>query len=1305
MPKIRLFRASIASIFIVCLLLASSESALAQAPPWTGVVADEARPAGTSTSGGQMWTVQNALSGDGRFMAFTTERALLPDDTNLQMDVYLRDRHTGELTRVSLLSTGEQSDNASHSASISRDGRFVVFTSCGTNLAAPVGGFSCEIYVHHRGQATTTLISRGPGGESQTSYNMGPPAISADGRFVLFSGNFEAQPNYNYKYFFVRDRDGDGDGTFDEPGESTTTQISGLAVGDESITWTAWSAISGDGRWVAYTAVTYDYTATHIGTRLFLHDRGNGTTVRVDQPAIANYGQSSFPTFSDTGELVYVTSVSHLVPGDTDPYSMDLFVVDLATLAHSRISRQAGDYEWYPAISANGAYVVYQSDQEVIAFDRAAGTWQTVNLHPDGAVDQGWVSGGFPSINADGSAIAFMGTSEMLVDGNGLGHNGIFVATAVDLSPSDISAPGSAGSYSFDIAVPENVAWTLDFSDETGIETVAPVSGSGPATVDVSLRENLSGAGRDHIIALGSKKVTIQQAAGTGDDVVTPSSGPVDGGTEVTILGHGFADGAVVTFGGAYAASVTWVSATEIVAVTPPHTAPQWVTVLVTNPDEEVFTFTDAFRYADVTAPEITPTIVGTEGSNGWYVSDVQLTWTVTDAESAVKLETCEDRLFTNDTWYDARCAAESDGGAAETSVQVKIDRYAPSVVIESPEWRTYQVGESAAITFSCDDSLSGVASCSGSQEGALDTSTPGTFEFTATAVDEAGNTVTESVTYTVGRLTPVITWTDPSAVSYPSGLGGSQLNATADVPGTFSYSPAAGTILDAGYHALTVTFTPTDQNAYEQATASVYFEVMPGTVTITWPASDDITYGTPLGPIQLNATHNALEGQLDYFQPAGTLLDAGTHTLTVMYVPESNYDYAFAEKTITVLKANPTLTWSSPSSIIYGVGLNATQLNATANVAGTFQYSPAAGTVLNAGTHTLNVTFNPADAQNYNAAATSVTIVVITATPAVTWLNPAAITYGTALGSTQLNATANIEGTFDYSPAPGTHLSAGTHTLTATFTPSDANYTAVARDVSIVVTKATPVVSWPGPAGITYGTALGPTQLNAAASTDGTFAYSPASGTVLDAGTHTLFVTFSPADASNYHPATASQSVVVTPQALTVAATNAGKVFGEALPAFSVTSSGLVNGDTIASLAGTLSFSTTATATSAPGSYSVSPSGLTSPNYAITFLAGTLTISKANTTVTLATSPSPSHNNQSVTMTAAVTVVAPGSGMPTGVVEFRNNGVLLGTANLVNGVATLNKSFKRGSHPLTATFVETANFNGSTGSKTHQVN
>jgi hypothetical protein len=97
------------------------------------------------------------------------------------------------------------------------------------------------------------------------------------------------------------------------------------------------------------------------------------------------------------------------------------------------------------------------------------------------------------------------------------------------------------------------------------------------------------------------------------------------------------------------------------------------------------------------------------------------------------------------------------------------------------------------------------------------------------------------------------------------------------------------------------------------------------------------------------------------------------------------------------------------------------------------------------------------------------------------------------------------------------------------------------------------------------------------------------------------------------------------------------------------------------------------------------------------------LTVTKAATAMTFTTTPNPSNNNQTVQLRAVVSAVAPGAGTVTGTVEFRENGTLLGTATLVNGVATMNKSFKRGTHPLTATYAASTNFTGSSGSVTHQ--
>ena len=410
----------------------------------------------------------------------------------------------------------------------------------------------------------------------------------------------------------------------------------------------------------------------------------------------------------------------------------------------------------------------------------------------------------------------------------------------------------------------------------------------------------------------------------------------------------------------------------------------------------------------------------------------------------------------------------------------------------------------------------------------------------------------------TTSKTTPVITWNTPAAVPAGTALSATQLDATANVAGTFVYSPAAGTVEStAGQVTLNVTFTPTDTTSYNTATASVTLTVNAVTKTtpvITWNTPAAVPAGTALSATQLDATAN-VAGTFVYSPAAGTVEStAGQVTLNVTFTPTdtTSYNTATASVTLTVnavTKTTPVITWNTPAAVPAGTALSATQLDATANVAGTFVYSPAAGTVEStAGQVTLNVTFTPTDTTSYNTATASVTLTVSAgslATPTITWSAPTAITYGTALSATQLNASANYAGTFAYSPASGTVLSAGTQSLKATFTPSDPTKVASATATnSITVNKATPSITWSTPAAVTVGTALSSTQLNATASfggtsVPGTFVYSPAAGAAMNtAGAQTLSVTFTPTDTADYNSATGSVTLTVnagTPTAVTV--------------------------------------------------------------------------------------------------------------------------------------------------------------------------
>ena len=122
----------------------------------------------------------------------------------------------------------------------------------------------------------------------------------------------------------------------------------------------------------------------------------------------------------------------------------------------------------------------------------------------------------------------------------------------------------------------------------------------------------------------------------------------------------------------------------------------------------------------------------------------------------------------------------------------------------------------------------------------------------------------------------------------------------------------------------------------------------------------------------------------------------------------------------LEVARATPVIAWSNPGPIPYGTPLSATELCATASVPGTFDYSPAPGAVLAAGTHTLSVTFTPSDSANFAKTQATVSLEVARAKPVITWSNPDPIPYGTPLSTTQFCAKASVPGTFVYSPSLG---------------------------------------------------------------------------------------------------------------------------------------------------------------------------------------------------------------------------------------------------------------------------------------------
>ena len=185
-------------------------------------------------------------------------------------------------------------------------------------------------------------------------------------------------------------------------------------------------------------------------------------------------------------------------------------------------------------------------------------------------------------------------------------------------------------------------------------------------------------------------------------------------------------------------------------------------------------------------------------------------------------------------------------------------------------------------------------------------TTGPASFTYADTDADRDASTVA-TVTLDV-KLGATIYWANPATIVYGTRLGTTQLDATASVPGTFTYGPAAGTILNAGYgETLAVTFTPTDSVHYAGGSATVQINVTQVTSVINWPNPGTIVHGTPLSYTQLDATANT-PGTFSYFPAAGTVLPVGSgQALAVVFTPFDTTDYTIGYTTTSInVKPSP---------------------------------------------------------------------------------------------------------------------------------------------------------------------------------------------------------------------------------------------------------------------------------------------------------------------------------------------------------------------------------------------------------------
>ena len=442
-------------------------------------------------------------------------------------------------------------------------------------------------------------------------------------------------------------------------------------------------------------------------------------------------------------------------------------------------------------------------------------------------------------------------------------------------------------------------------------------------------------------------------------------------------------------------------------------------------------------------------------------------------------------------------------------------------------------------------------------------TLTPGENTFTVTAIDNAGLEATDSRTITYDNTKPVITVTSPADNSTLS-ANSVVVTGYLDNAGTLSARVNNGSAqaaamtgnnfsvtlnLSAGSNTIALTATDLAGNS-STVNRTIVSDTASPSLAVTTPGLDISTdqstlvlSGTLTDALSAATLTVTVDGQsyspvvsAGSFQVTLPLPTAKQYAITVTGVDAAGNSVSVQRNVIR--RALPVLSWSSPAAISFGTALGAVQLNATSGVAGTIVYSPNSGTVLNAGkAQVLTASFTPNDLTSYSPASVSVVIDVNQAVPVITWANPAPISYGTALGAAQRNATANVPGTMSYAPAAGILNAGAGQTLTATFTPSDTvNYATVSKSVSIDVNRSVPVLTWNTPAAISFGTALGAAQLNASATVAGSFLYTPAAGSFLNGGAgRVLSVLFTPTDSLNYTTASANAALDVNKSAQSI--------------------------------------------------------------------------------------------------------------------------------------------------------------------------
>jgi uncharacterized repeat protein (TIGR01451 family) len=509
------------ALLVVSLL--SSGTALAHPPGITERVSvDSSGNEGNDASGSLSGP---AISADGRFVAFDSTATNLLPGGNLPFNIFVHDRLTGTIEVVSVSSRGRQGEGLSSAPDLSENGRFVAFASDAANLVRGDRNGVDDVFRHDRATGQTILVSVSSAGQ-QGDASSHAPAISADGRFIVFHANSSLDPADTNQSTDVYIRDAQA---------GTTTLVSIAFDGSAGNNSSFLQDISADGRFVAFVSDATNLIPNDVvdnEPNVYVRDLVAGTTELASVGSDGTRANVSFfdiPAISADGRFVAFSTFDSLVPEDTRQFSLDIYLRDRQTGTTELISVNSDEVPGdgrseEPSVSADGRFVVFQSDstnfapeqpglfpdEDIFVRDRQTGT--TVRASENSAGEEGNARSLNPAISADGLVTAFSSDASNLVPDDTNLVTDIFVhdhrpATDLAVTKSDSPDPVSRGG-------------TLTYS------AVVTNQGLNPA-VAVSLTDQLPADVR--FVSVTSSAGSCAQANGT----VTCSLGDIaNGGSE-----------------------------------------------------------------------------------------------------------------------------------------------------------------------------------------------------------------------------------------------------------------------------------------------------------------------------------------------------------------------------------------------------------------------------------------------------------------------------------------------------------------------------------------------------------------------------------------------------------------------------------------------------------------------------------------------------------------------------------------------------------------------------------------------------